>query len=169
MKWIINKHSANIYEVPTVCQALDYIYIPNKAKREPWALPARSSQSSCSSPTATDPVAEPGRPAGGGPGSGRRVQGRLQRWRQWSWASDEEQVTRWRGGGSTFQAEETAHEQAESWKHMPRCGMTSSPAQLERKGAHKLKRPISFRLVVNPNQREVHLHITLSAAQLGFC
>lgn len=35
-------------------------------------------------------------------------------------------------GGSAFQAEETAHEQADSWKHMPWCRMTSEQSSAAR-------------------------------------
>lgn len=57
-------------------------------------------------------------------------------------------------GGSAFQAEETAHARAESRKHVPRCRRMGSPARLEHKGAHKLKRRISFWFLVSHNDQE---------------
>lgn len=71
-------------------------------------------------------------------------------------------------GGSTLQAEATAYEQAESWKRMPLCRMMSGPVQLEQKSAHKLKRWISFSLLMNRKCQEIHLHITINVAKLWF-
>lgn len=68
------------------------------------------------------------------------------------------------GEGERIPSRGNSKEQAESWKHMPWCRMRSSPVRLERKGAHKLKRRIRFRFLVNHNYQEVYLHITLSEA-----
>ena len=132
----IIKHSLSTYRVPGfgLC-----IYTKTK-QHETRASPSRSSQSSCRRPTAKASCPSTGRPTGGGPGSGRGCRAGFTETETMElglgWGAGHQMEGK---GGSTFQAEETAHEQAESWKHMPRCRMTSSPAQLERKGAHKLE------------------------------
>lgn len=45
-----------------------------------------------------------------GTGSAWRMQGQAsQRWRQWSWALDEEEFTRWRGRGEAHSKQRKQH------------------------------------------------------------